>query len=392
MRWSNVAVIFRREVRDQVRDRRTLFMIFVLPILLYPLLGFGMVQFAATLEQKPRIVVVVGAENLPKSPPLLNPQGNGFDPTLFDSPADAERLVVRLEPADGPWGDPLRRKQAIHRGEASAAMIVPRDLPEQLRREARIQVPIAYNSVDEPSQITYLRLREMLDRWEKRIVDARLEHDGKTESYAEPIQVRAEDVATPSEVGSSVWSRLFPFLLVIMALTGAFYPAVDLCAGEKERGTMETLLISPASRSEIVMGKFLTIMLASVMTALLNLVSMGLTGLQLGQSGRSDGGLTRPSGRRRSGGHARRPDPPGSPLDARAPDPAGGLLRRRLPGPGRAGAEHEGGPVLYDAAVPGQHAAHLPLAGAGDRAQPLLQPGPDHGGGAPAEGPDPGRL
>ena len=68
MRWSNVSVIFRREVRDQVRDRRTLFMIFVLPILLYPILGIGIVQFAAAFEQKPRTVVVVGAEHLPESP------------------------------------------------------------------------------------------------------------------------------------------------------------------------------------------------------------------------------------------------------------------------------------------------------------------------------------
>ena len=55
MRWSNVALIFRREVRDQLRDRRTLFMIFVLPILLYPILGIGVLKFAATLEEKPRI-------------------------------------------------------------------------------------------------------------------------------------------------------------------------------------------------------------------------------------------------------------------------------------------------------------------------------------------------
>ena len=69
----------------------------------------------------------------------------------------------------------------------------------------------------------------------------------------------------------------------MMSLTGAFYPAIDLCAGEKERGTMETLLISPASRTELVLGKFLTVMLASVTTALLNLVSMGLTGIRLAQ-------------------------------------------------------------------------------------------------------------
>jgi sodium transport system permease protein len=283
MRWSNVAVIFRREVRDQIRDRRTLFMIFVLPILLYPLLGYGMVQFAAALEQKPRTVVVIGAENLPKTPSLLNPERTGFDPSLFDTPAEAERLHVRLEPASGPWGDPARRKQAIHAGAASAVVIVPSELTDQLRREGKIEVVVDYNSVDEPSQITYLRLRELIERWKDRIVRSRLERDQKSESYAEPIRVRAEDVATPSEVGGNVWSRLFPFLLVVMALTGAFYPAVDLCAGEKERGTMETLLISPASRSEVVIGKFLTVMLASVLTAVLNLVSMGLTGLRMAQ-------------------------------------------------------------------------------------------------------------
>src|SRR5207237_1341389 len=97
----------------------------------------------------------------------------------------------------------------------------------------------------------------------------------------ERIRAQAEDVATAREVGGGVWSRLFPFLLVMMSLTGAFYPAVDLCAGEKERGTMETLLICPASRTEIVLGKFLTVVLASIMTALLNIISMGLTGLRL---------------------------------------------------------------------------------------------------------------
>ena len=71
--------------------------------------------------------------------------------------------------------------------------------------------------------------------------------------------------------------RIFPFMLVMWSLAGALYPAVDLCAGEKERGTMETLLISPAGREEIVWGKFLTIWVFSAATALLNLASMGLT-------------------------------------------------------------------------------------------------------------------
>src|SRR5205807_1832895 len=71
--------------------------------------------------------------------------------------------------------------------------------------------------------------------------------------------------------------RTFPFMLVMWSLAGALYPAVDLCAGEKERGTMETLLISPAGREEIVWGKFLTIWVFSAATALLNLLSMAVT-------------------------------------------------------------------------------------------------------------------
>ncbi len=174
-------------------------------------------------------------------------------------------------------------------------LLIPANLSEQLEREGKISIPIKYNSIDEPSQITGLRLKEMLDRWRKSIVASRLKRDQKTQSYTEPITVKSEDVATASEVGGNVWSRLFPFLLVMMSLTGAFYPAVDLCAGEKERGTMETLLISPASRAEIVAGKFLTIMLASVITALLNLVSMGLTGIQLANR---FGGIALAPGRR----------------------------------------------------------------------------------------------
>jgi sodium transport system permease protein len=85
------------------------------------------------------------------------------------------------------------------------------------------------------------------------------------------------DSASTSQKQAFVWSKILPMILLVWALTGAFYPAVDLCAGEKERGTLETLLISPASRRELVWGKLLTVMSFSVVTALLNLMSMMVT-------------------------------------------------------------------------------------------------------------------
>src|SRR6185295_18362303 len=86
------------------------------------------------------------------------------------------------------------------------------------------------------------------------------------------------DVAEKEQRSAAMWSKILPFELLIWALTGAFYPAVDLCAGEKERGTLETLLSSPAERIEIVCGKLLTVMLFSMATAILNLVSMVVIG------------------------------------------------------------------------------------------------------------------
>ena len=283
MRWANVGTIFGREVTDQLRDRRTLFMILGLPILLYPILGIGMVPLVSAFAQKPRTVIVVGAENLPESPPLLNAEKTAFRADLFVPPTqeEAKRLrVVVVEPGSG-WDVAAKREKALRDGLADAVIVIPADARERLSTSSAATLPVAFNSADEQSQMCALRVRDVLSRWRDSIVHDRLKSDNKPDSYVEAVRVEGQDVARGEEIGTSVWARIFPFMLVMMALTGAFYPAIDLCAGEKERGTMETLLISPASRVEIVMGKFLTVMLVSITTALLNLASLALTGWQL---------------------------------------------------------------------------------------------------------------
>jgi sodium transport system permease protein len=281
IRWPNVWIVFRREVRDQIRDRRTLFMIFVLPILLYPMLSIGVLKLQEAFGEQQRTVLVIGADNLPERPPLLNASRDGFAAELFDTPAEAARLKVKLAAGERPGLDPNERKRAIRAGAADAILPVPAEIRQRLATIEEERLPIYYDSTDERSQDSYLRLREVLSRWKEAVVASRRERDKLPPSYTDPFQIKAEDAAAPSEQGVTVWAKLFPFLLVMMSLTGAFYPAIDLCAGEKERGTMETLLISPASRAEIVLGKFFTVMLASVMSALLNIISMGLTGIQL---------------------------------------------------------------------------------------------------------------
>ena len=139
-------------------------------------------------------------------------------------------------------------------------VIVPDDLPKSIEEGKAGNLEIIYNSSDDRGQLAYGRVRDIVARWNELVLAKRLKADAKSADYANPIREKVRDVATARESSGQLWSRMLPFLLVLMSLTGAFYPAIDLCAGEKERGTMETLLISPARRTEIVAAKFLTIL------------------------------------------------------------------------------------------------------------------------------------
>jgi sodium transport system permease protein len=117
----------------------------------------------------------------------------------------------------------------------------------------------------------------LLRSWTAQVVRHNLLAGRVPFNVTKPFEIKQLDVAEPQQQQAAVWAKILPFVLFLWALTGAFYPAVDLCAGEKERGTLETLLSGPALRSEIVWGKLLTVMTFSVATAALNLASLGLT-------------------------------------------------------------------------------------------------------------------
>lgn len=306
MNWRNVQLILLREVRDQLRDRRTAFMIFILPLLLYPLLGVSFMQFSHFLLSQPSKVLVVGARQLPEEPPLF--QGERFHSSLFGNSRDVNLLELtfaREEPGEGrmpPPADPEQRRQwarrELEQGGFDAGVVFPADFSVRLARVRQMAtlrstaeepdaksepVPspeIVLNSSKAKAEITARWLRDVLRAWSDRIGDATLQASGVPLEAARPFLPSVEE--TPQDKyrrSSRLWAQLFPIMMVLWAMTGAFYPAVDLCAGEKERGTLETLLSSPAKRIEIVVGKLLTIMLFSMATSALNLLSAAATGL-----------------------------------------------------------------------------------------------------------------
>ena len=336
MTWRNTKLLFLREVRDQLRDRRTLFMVAVLPMLLYPALGLGMVQMTVLFREQPQTVVVLGEADLP-GPDLVD--GERFAEAWFDAPADAAKLrvvtpanaggeaelldhaeeiraahkTVRELTAKLAAADDDPRAAAVIAGQLKAAearrakrfaesgiqvlMLVPEDLDESVAalgerlntrgggdspgREATAEVPhplVLHGDADEKSRLAFARVAGVLNRWEDAVLRDRLVAADLPVTLPDPVAPEAVSLSLPAERAAGVWSKLFPALLVLMTISGAFYPAVDMAAGEKERGTMETLLICPAGRGEIVMGKFLAVLVFSLGTAVLNLCSAGITG------------------------------------------------------------------------------------------------------------------
>jgi len=301
MNLANVKLILFRELRDQMRDRRTLFMIFVLPILLYPLMGITILRVAQFLRGEPAKVLIIGRQGLPEKPPLVG--GDHFAAELFDEPEQAELLKLQFSPeaGDAPGDDQLMADaaQALKQGELEAVVQFPADFAQRLAEyraalfAARappdsgateqpapsLPTPtISFNAAKEKSQLAEIRVRQVLANWRDKIGRDNLTSGGFDASAARPFDLASSDVADKQQRDAVLWSKILPFVLLLWALTGAFYPAVDLCAGEKERGTLETLLTSPAARSEIVWGKLLTVMIFSVVTALLNLASISVTG------------------------------------------------------------------------------------------------------------------
>lgn len=321
MQWKNVKLIFSREMRDQLRDRRTLFLIAILPLLLYPLLGMSFMQMMQFMQSHAAKVLVIGAEELEIAelqeaewlPPLLD--GEHFHLDLMKHRSQQESLqVVRAEKLEAgeQTASYLPRKNGesasdharrlLEAGQVQAILELPEgfgegllairqsvldrrsneqsqadDSQSQLQQPPTLELKPVYNAADDKSLSAQMRVERVLRLWRQRITANNLSDSNVPLQATQPFDFQPQDTAPVEQKQVALLSKILPFVLIIWALTGAFYPAVDLCAGEKERGTLETLLTSPAMRREIVWGKLLTVMLFSSATALLNLATLGLT-------------------------------------------------------------------------------------------------------------------
>ncbi len=252
-------LVLGKEVREALRDRRTLFVTLVLPVLLYPALMIGFGAVAARQKGKLR---------------------EATQSWTFAGPVPAD-LVALLGAAPGlvrgEDGDP---DAALREGKVHVVVRAEDGFAGKIASGGTGRLDLLYDSSQERSQEARRKVAEVVGAWESGILSARLSERGLEREFLDPVAVSSPqtgDVATAAKRGASVFGRMIAMMLVLMLLTGSFTPAVDLVAGEKERGTMETLLVSPATRLEIVVGKFLAVFALALLTAAGNLGSMAIT-------------------------------------------------------------------------------------------------------------------
>jgi sodium transport system permease protein len=278
MNAKNIGTIYGKELRDLLRDRRTLLSMIVIPTLVMPLIiaavGYVSVKVVRQARATVPTVMLVGGEDSPALRAAL-----------------ARHDKVKLEPAAPDW------RQRIAEKKVRAAVEVPAGFDAALERGEAATVTIYNYDGEMRSTFAVGEMRRFFNDYREKTIAARLESRGLPAGFVKPFELKTENVAPPEKVGGNVIGGIVPYLFILLCFTGALYPAMDLTAGEKERGTMETILCSPVARIDLVLGKFLMVLTASLATVAVALISMTLTFLAGGSLFAKFGGGAAAAGR-----------------------------------------------------------------------------------------------
>jgi sodium transport system permease protein len=258
MSLRNIGIVYRKEMVDSLRDRRTLISMIVVPILLMPLMTIGLSVVSIRMvrqaqKETPRVMILGGDD----SPRVVE--------ALMKLPA------FEFVPEQDDYVSQISNKQL------RAAVQIPRGFDAAIAGGKPAQVAIFDYEGEIKSEIATRRLEAFFQDFRQATIEERLAARNLPSNFVRPFEVEKKNVAPPEKVGAAVFGGLIPYLVILLCMTGAMYPAMDLTAGEKERGTMETILTSPVSRTHLVLGKFLTVLTASISTAALSVLSMALS-------------------------------------------------------------------------------------------------------------------
>jgi sodium transport system permease protein len=260
-----ISVVYRKELTEWLRDRRTLISTVLVPLLAFPILMVGITALAT---------VMIG--NAEKEIPKIMILGGEDSPQLLERLHKLDKLEV--VPYSVNWRDQISNK------DIRAAVEIPKGFQAALTSGTAQTVDIYFYQGELKSSFGADHLQKAIEEYRDSVVRDRVAAKNLPASVLTPFVIKQENVAPPEKVGGASVGGFIGYAVILLCLTGAMYPAIDLTAGEKERGTIETILSSPISRLDLVIGKFLLVFSASLASAILSVTSMGLSFAALGHS------------------------------------------------------------------------------------------------------------
>lgn len=256
--------VFLKELKELLRDRKTLLFVVALPVAIFPiifaLMGFLMSKAAIEAEQKVHNYAIINADHAPE-----------FRDKLF--------FHKNFKQVEGNFKTVEDLKTAVQNEVIDVGIVISDNARTSIANGKSNEWQIVFNDSSSLSFI-FARIKEMAEEFSQTLQSEQFNKFGiateQQEALLNPVVLEKVDTADLRENLGEKLGALIPYLLIPLVLAGASYPAIDLGAGEKERGTLETLLLTPISRTELVLGKFFTVLFTSLATALITVASMGI--------------------------------------------------------------------------------------------------------------------
>lgn len=284
-------VIYRKELIEILRDRRTVTAMIVIPVVLYPLLMLGFVRAAeseqATLRSRTYVVEVDNGKTATQLKTLLD---GVREQQKRQTPARGGTPTSRPDEQHATFDVRVGSTPLAHLGDEIQLRVAVQNVPPApgMRGPAQLAIHITYNEVNINSRTAMEQFNDALQQFRELATRERvgelIDYQRRSgavpvdvQTILQPIRVETESIATERQRGGWALGQIIPVILVLMTINGSIYPAIDLTAGERERGTLETLMVTPVPALHLILGKFLVVTTIGMLTAFLNVASVGAT-------------------------------------------------------------------------------------------------------------------
>ncbi|MCM1039681.1 MAG: ABC transporter permease [Ruminococcus sp.] len=267
MNTKIIWTLMKKEILDVFRDKKTVLMMLVVPLILYPLIFIGamsVASFIASNMEEQNYRIAVEAED-----------DGAFVHKLMEKSeehADAEEgeASYTLTVYDVYSMDSIHDYMVELGEETIDAYIVGQE------QEGKMQYDVYYLSSASNSAYAMNIVMDVFDEFREELTKELIQEAGlDVHEIMEPVTYQTMDTASNEQSLGSIMGAILPFMLIVSLLLGTMYPAIDTTAGERERGTLETILTLPVTNRQLIVSKFLTVASIGILSALLNILSMG---------------------------------------------------------------------------------------------------------------------